>query len=667
MCSGDDGWGDLFDKAADLSGLTDHRNPTVSANEHPSSISTSAHGRKRKRKLHQRKQQQDVEYRAMLAGRMDAYFQPSIWSDNSMLSACLNAASECSGWHADQNSNSEEEVWTCKRCGHPSVHHRLDVAKWMKRRCTVGKDIWPLLLLAGIRNIRCCAKMIVSLTSFESKRNCHDTQLGLSNTLVKRINILVERIARDWEDIVVHCEPYMTHLTHDEGTILREKVDALRTTIMSLRRSNEDLVNNNRATLKKNRYKQILFEHVVRIIMACDASYYRLYYMQLVGMVPTCGLDPTNNKDATFFLPHPQEYFKANIGSILDIRKKAQASWNDDFDPPALADIFKYRWWETVEIFYNSGWSRSTGCSKINPIQMRVRSPTDLGKHETPAPKLLSNWRDSCRDFMCNIFAYATLPPDTVLGLVTFLSERGIHLVLDYGAGTGYIAKLLLDTSKSVNDTSRPCFNIEAVDEIPPPKFVHRDDKRDTSMNEYHGKTPAFFHIERSTTASCILKRLKGREKDSALLLCYPPPQVSMAFGALTSFLNAGGCYLIHIGEFKGLTGDDAFETLLIREMKCIQRLPTLTWGTDASNVTLWLRNDDKKGNRWEDVASLLLPCSTCNKREARKRCRLDRTLSYCSNQCCCEGADRRSKLLTLRMINVEELQYENPLHFDNL
>ena len=50
---------------------------------------------------------------------------------------------------------------------------------------------------------------------------------------------------------------------------------------------------------------------------------------------------------------------------------------------------------------------------------------------------------------------------------------------------------------------------------------------------------------------------------------------------------------LIHIGEFKGLTGSSPFEHYLLRYFYCTDRWPCLTWGTDAAEVTVWRARDE--------------------------------------------------------------------------
>jgi hypothetical protein len=51
-------------------------------------------------------------------------------------------------------------------------------------------------------------------------------------------------------------------------------------------------------------------------------------------------------------------------------------------------------------------------------------------------------WRDSCRDLMCNLYAYATVGPNVVEQVSMFLKEQNLNVV-EIGAWTGYLSKLL--------------------------------------------------------------------------------------------------------------------------------------------------------------------------------------------------------------------------------
>ena len=134
-----------------------------------------------------------------------------------------------------------------------------------------------------------------------------------------------------------------------------------------------------------------------------------------------------------------------------------------------------------------------------------------------------------------------------------------------------------------------------------------------------------------------------------ALLLCYPPPQSKMAYNTLKGYMRTGGKYLVHIGEFKGLTGDASFENLLLKSMLCKARFPCMGWGTDASFLTIWQRVDEKISRNM-----MLLPCSNCNKCEATKRFRLVRNIVYCNKTCYNDHKTVREQQLKMAMVEAD-------------
>jgi hypothetical protein len=152
------------------------------------------------------------------------------------------------------------------------------------------------------------------------------------------------------------------------------------------------------------------------------------------------------------------------------------------------------------------------------------------------------------------------------------------------------------------------------------------------------------------------------------MLLCYPPPDSNFAFDSLKSFAECDGRLVVFIGEFKGWTGNAKFERLLQSEYACVDRLPSLCWGTDASTVSIWARGSPRGSS--SSSSSFLLPCSSCGEAESIKRCRLLRCLSYCSRRCFDGHADSRAAALQLVMVNLGEdrgLDFDSTLHFLDL
>ena len=321
---------------------------------------------------------------------------------------------------------------------------------------------------------------------------------------------------------------------------------------------------------------------------------------------------------------------------------------------PLLA-LHWYRRMETASIFRATLSGVSHDSSMIfwkKPLMLTARhsTPDDdddhdskLAQHETLAPALLKQWRDSCRDFLCHLYAYATLNLSSPQKIRSFLQEMKCTGITEIGAGTGYLACWL----------ERNGFQVKAYDIAPTAMKGNQP-----LMNEYHGQTPSFGCVDIWETEG---SRTAAFSKDQALLLCYPPPDSPMAYDTLRTFLAQGGRAVIHIGEWKGLTGTPTFEHLLLEKMKLVDRLPCSTWGTDASELSFW--------ELTKQHSSLLIPCSACSKKEATKRCRLLRSLNYCSEGCCKAHKDSRDFLFSLLMIdsNAVKVDFEDGSIFQTL
>jgi len=49
-------------------------------------------------------------------------------------------------------------------------------------------------------------------------------------------------------------------------------------------------------------------------------------------------------------------------------------------------------------------------------------------RHEKPTPPILAEWRDSCRDWLCNLYAYATVSDKAILHFVRMQGQRFLKL-----------------------------------------------------------------------------------------------------------------------------------------------------------------------------------------------------------------------------------------------
>jgi len=261
---------------------------------------------------------------------------------------------------------------------------------------------------------------------------------------------------------------------------------------------------------------------------------------------------------------------------------------------------------------------------------------------------------------LCNLYGYATLSPACIhelnktLKRYNFLSQGLVEL----GAGTGYLARLLKESG---------CYDVTAFDIFPSMrgKRISLLYSTGCEQNEYHGLTPSFFPVAKGGINSL-------KEYQKGLLLCYPPPESTMALASLKLYTSLGGKCFIHVGEFQGLTGSDEFETFLLRtNFQCVMRKYCVSWGTDAAEITVWIKREviDKHKDKKHEV---LVPCCGCFKNESTKRCRLLRTLNYCSQKCFVSHERERIVHLALNMIDSKIwkkniLDFFDPRHFFSL
>jgi ribosomal protein L32 len=630
-------WDALFAEAADIQ-------PTNAASTGNEEISTlkrqwNDNEKERKKKKGKRKSQRvedDAPHRRMLLSRIDPPPKPNApWNSWMGLQNSFSSSQSCAQWKQSSSSKSK-----CDNCGKSALHHRLTLSC---EESYSKQQAWPLVVFCQTRNIRCCAKIVAKSAS--NPKSLLDAMRSESSLLHSMTG--------------TSCN----HLPREEANLLEAK-------LTEVTRLVDVLEENGRERKKKKEKFPSNFEDAVRLIIACDSLYHRIYYLQLIKLAPILSMDVED-----VFIPHPQFYFGLEClclesrheslrwqSELVQNAKEMEAfspelkillkhliqpSGYSKFDHP-LSAIYRFRFDETISLFHETGWV-SLSSTKELVKQSLTQSFDEETRHETPAPRLLTEWRDSCRDFFCNLFAYATISNEVVTRICDSFSEleRELKLakgIIEIGAGTGYVAKLLRDAGILVDAWDIQPTNAESK-----------------SMNEYHGHTPPFYSVSRASTFP------RSSARDVALLLCYPPPESPMAFETFMAYRRAGGKCLIHIGEFKGLTGDKRFEDALSQTMVCKARYSCLGWGTDASSVTFWVESD---GSTTEHK-QLLLPCSNCKcGKGAIRRCRLLRSIVYCSESCCNQHSTIRSRLLRLFMIDDDGdsfLDFNNSNHFATL
>lgn len=546
-----------------------------------------------------------------------------------------------------------------------------------------SSDKKPLELFACIRNIRCLTMCsFYSIFGIEEDSSCSFLNSSEIKSYLKLALLKAKKLLEVFPTVT---QSFL--LDHPgENNLLNEKLTKVHEYVSSLNTSR-----------KNNLKRDAMFGPLVKIICACDDAYYRLYYLQITGLFPIIKMKiQKNNSEQFAHIPHPTTYFGTNYLSwdvLLGHRCKKDflkfiksdlsstdsssltKNYNVIFERFGVSDdnkknlhqldpltfLHSNRYMESMVLFWKSNWVhekhqfdelvlRMTKFSSHNISGNQSNSTQEneesfYQKHETPAPNILMTWRDCCRDFLCNLFAYATIPPPSITKILhNLISKHDLNNLIDFGCGSGYIASLLQDSlDRQTNQNLLGIKEVIAFDVTP---------SSSSSQNEYHGKTPAYFSVQEGNvqTLSHFFKGQESKARNSVLFLCYPPPLSTMAEDALRVFIKQKGCVFIHIGEFNGLTGSRHFESMLLKEFTLQHRMQCLQWGTDSSEITIWEKRETKS-----QKSSLLLPCSMCFKRESTRRHILSRSLTYCSEVCYVNHTELRNVQLKLSLIPSPE------------
>ncbi|CAB9499382.1 expressed unknown protein [Seminavis robusta] len=636
---GDSGWDDLF-AMAEGSGDTAADSAYQQPADEPVVREKPRKSRKRRRKEKESKkstQDRSKYYQEAFQGMLQSRIHESAaWPDWISLGGSLSSTQECTKFHASSSHESASDKGSlCSHCQQSASCH--EITSSTKHPC--------LQTYCHLRNIRCIAK--VAILSNTLTKSLPDTTTAMLQNQLSKLNRAFSS-----------SQSSLIHNSHEVSLLESKKIqlDKSAKLVMSTRKENP-------------------FVDLVRLIIGCDDLYYRLYYLQITNQLTPMAAEPNTDsipEDQYLFLPHPSEHH-GSLTAAPSVESEACQDLlerlNKDDDETLLqhvgfpgseeakqhplAAIQRYRFLETVVIFYQSGW-----CHWETTRQQVLRSLNNIKdddeEHETPAPTILREWRDSCRDFLCHLYAYATLSATSLDTMARFAKEGGI---VEYGAGTGYLATIL---AKNYN------VRVNAFDVCP--NSNNNETEKSGTHNDYHGLTPCCTKVKQGDVATLAkdLKQYTINARNVTLLLCYPPPKSSMALDTLKAFVQHGGTSFIHIGEFKGLTGSPEFEQYLHDKLECVQRFPCPSWGTDAAEVTMWTTKKTNDGSKKRP----LLPCSFCKKREAVRRCRLLRYLVYCGKKCCKRDAEARGKQLRLHMIDLGpsiRLEFQDDRQFEVL
>lgn len=483
----------------------------------------------------------------------------------------------CEGYTRRSNDHQDDQ---CNRCGKPSGYHRL-VAKNPRLSSSTSRSdhqdentMLASQLYVAMRNLRCCLGIDPDQTPplpFITALQDHLLQILSTEPISKKPSSKQKRQRRRYTQktslasdtkLLEACRALL------QGTLSREAPDS----------SREDPSSKDEKIVR-----------AIQGIMECDAIYYRLYYADLISEGPVV-------------IPHPVQYFGYRNDRIDPEDDGTPRSFEQQVD--SSVDSKRRR---EVQLTFGVGSQGKATYALERLHQLRVNEGRFLFRKLKSVQDgcLWRAWQDSSRDFLCHLYSYATLPSTSLRRLQEILAG---HSVVEIGAGTGYLARLI--------------GNVDALDSHP-----------GTKENEYHAATPPFTDVKAGGPKSI-------GQRHSALILCYPPVDNEMAYESLTAFLSRvshssqqdSAPLFVHIGEFQGLTGTPRFESLLLEKFYCIDRLPCLSWGSDAAEVTMWeLRSQSGVAQR---PASLLVPCVRCNDRPSIRRFRNARPFSYCSMEC---------------------------------
>mmetsp|Transcript_27501 Transcript_27501/g.57773 ORF Transcript_27501/g.57773 Transcript_27501/m.57773 type:complete len:812 (-) Transcript_27501:446-2881(-) len=461
-------------------------------------------------------------------------------------------------------------------------------------------------------------------------------------------------------------------------------------------------------------------------IKACDAVYYRCYYAAMVAS-NLMTKSPNDFGDImAAMIPHPPTYFTCpglswdvhvsgvaslriflgdeeqgnnpsrEVAAPLDastremllnawgLKKRFASKIGKITDNNPLLCLWQSRFLESIRHIWVTRYS-----AHVSPLALRRRSnkspksitfdyvqsnndpDAQVQLNETKAiSDAVGQWRDSLREYPANFYAYAA-PTDEALNAI-LTSPRGesdsLSYIVEAGAGTGYWSALL--RSRSERDAGNVMFPYD----VTPPSCSKENEYGPTVMsNEYHGQASTFTDVFQAASFDHAMAQV-GIKSSCSLMLCYPPPGCDMALSAVSAHMANDGKIIFHIGEWQGLTGNSAFEKLLTQNFHCNEKdifaLPP--WGTDATYLTIWKRNNVRGEENEEHFRSQAFGfCSfpKCDHKAVR-RCRFARCVQYCSKECFESHRHRRNAILALHMIELPsclDFEYEDDDHFLHL
>lgn len=626
---------------------------------------------------------------------------------------------DCKGYTCNDQSSYGASI--CQSCGKSSATHELCISSSsilgdndddIMKKCHPLSILSVANIIVSSRNIRCLISehypevkqkndLLPPLNSIavspQAISNALDAHIGRILITLKRMQkeILKPSNKHQYRDIQKEFKTLgsVASISRSDVEILQERTTILISCMQEYKKAITSTDVNTTSSIN-------ILEKRLSAIISCDAIYYRCYYSAIIS---PCATDrDVNGNIMASIIPHPPTYFSCpglswdvnsgleslriflgessnyeDLAAPLDESTKQMIlkSWGledrllsnstttdrDEAISNPLLTLWQSRFLETIRHVWCTRYSKLQSTKVLGTTNTTIQVKTDvdvLKIHDTMAisPEV-SLWRDSVREYPANFYAYAS-PTDQALQVISKLMESlEVEQIVEQGAGTGYWSSLLnAKLSQKKLETGYEAYDIS------PPSPTEGSDTTIASSNEYHGNIPTFMHVQKADAHNST----RTSSPKTALLLCYPPPDSDMAYGALTAHINKGGHIVIHIGEWKGLTGNTLFEELLKKQFYCdkkdVVQLPI--WGTDATYLTIWRKIVGENSCSTSAIGY----CSSENcSNEAKRRCRYARCLQYCSLECYQSHSSRRRALLALHMICVgqeELLNCEDDNHF---
>jgi len=635
---------------------------------------------------------------------------------------------DCRGYTCnDQNSYG---AYMCQYCGKSAATHELCISSSsilgdnndddLMKKCHPLSILSVANIIVSSRNIRCLISehypevrqkndLLPPLNSIavspKAISNALDVHTGRILITLKRMQNEILKSSNKYPDIQKELKTLgsVASISRSDIEILQERTTILISCMHEYKKAITSTDVNTTSSIN-------ILEKRLSAIIACDAIYYRCYYSAIIS---PCATDKNvNGNIMASIITHPPTYFSCpglswdvnssleslriflgessnyKVAAPLDESTKQMIlkSWGledrllsnsttgrDKAISNPLLTLWQSRFLETIRHVWCTRYSKiqSTQALGTTNATMQVDAAFDALKlHDTIAisPEL-SLWRDSVREYPANFYAYAS-PTNEALQVVSKLMESlEVEQIVEQGAGTGYWSSLLnakLSQKKLEAEDEANLSLVEAYD-ISPPSTEGSDI---AIANEYHGNVPTFMHVQKAN----VNDSKRASSPKTALLLCYPPPDSDMAYDALTAHINKGGQVIIHIGEWKGLTGNAMFEEFLKQEFYCEEKdaIQLPIWGTDATYLTIWRKKVSGDNTAASSCSTSAIGyCSSKNcSNEARRRCRYARCLQYCSLECYQSHSSQRRSILALHMICVgqeELLNFEDDNHFLDL